>query len=117
MISTFFSDIAYSDSPAASSGTRTTRHASPRRVPLFQTNETEAAYTAVGTAQPWAVASFARDQVWDQVAVPHDRKRPDKQAVPDGPGRTRTCDRRIMSYVSGVEPCSAKGPFRAWRSP
>ena len=30
----------------------------------------------------------------------------------DGPGRTRTCDRRIMSYVPGVEHCSAKDPFR-----
>ena len=33
------------------------------------------------------------------------------RAFPSGPGRTRTCDRRIMSYVSGVEPSSAEGPI------
>ena len=34
-----------------------------------------------------------------------------------GPGRTRTCVLRIMSYAPGVRPYSPEGLFRAWRRP
>jgi hypothetical protein len=34
-----------------------------------------------------------------------------------GPGRTRTCDRRIMSYASGVRPYLPEGLFRASKRP
>ena len=34
-----------------------------------------------------------------------------------GPGRTRTCVLRIMSYVPGVEPWCAETVFRAWKCP
>ena len=37
------------------------------------------------------------------------------QELVSGPGWTRTTDRRIMSYVSGVPPCSAETVFRAWK--
>jgi hypothetical protein len=34
-----------------------------------------------------------------------------------GPGRTRTSDLRIMSYVSGRAPWSAEAVFRTWKCP
>jgi hypothetical protein len=34
-----------------------------------------------------------------------------------GPGRTRTSDLRIMSYVPGIRPYSSEGLFRAWKRP
>jgi hypothetical protein len=72
--------------------------------------------TAAGRAADPPLSAFLSGYNGDTVFTPLKRK-PRFAGLSYGPGRTRTSDLRIMSYVSGVEPGSAETVFGAWKCP